>query len=76
MEKQTDDDMETGIIGQFVGISVSQKRGAFLGVPMMRILVFWSLYWGSLFQETTKSRSGHSTKNLHHCVHLLQSFML
>ena len=26
----------------------SKIRGTFLGVPIMRIIVFWGLYWGPL----------------------------
>ena len=27
-------------------IRVSQIRGTILGVPIIRIIVFWGLYWG------------------------------
>ena len=30
-----------------------QIRGTILGVPIIRTIVFWGLYWGSLFWETT-----------------------
>ena len=33
-------------------------RGSFLGVPIIRIIVFWCLYWGPpLFWETTIYRA-------------------
>ena len=28
-------------------------RGTFFGVPIIRIIVFWGLYWVPLFWETT-----------------------
>ena len=28
-------------------------RGTFLGVPIMRTIVYWVLYWGPLFGEST-----------------------
>ena len=31
-------------------------RGNFLGVPILRLIVFGGLYWGPLFWETTISR--------------------
>ena len=31
-----------------MGIRVSQIRGTFLGVPIIRIIVFGGLYWGPL----------------------------
>ena len=27
-------------------------RGSYLGVPIIRTIVFWGLYWGPLFWET------------------------
>ena len=34
----------------FIGIiwGFPKIRGTFLGVPMMRTIVYWGLYWGSL----------------------------
>ena len=29
-------------------MGVSKIRGGLLGVPIMRIIVFWGLYWGPL----------------------------
>ena len=29
-------------------------RGTFLGVPIIRTIIYWGLYWGTLFWETTK----------------------
>ena len=29
-------------------------RGTFLGVPMIRIIVYWGLQWGPLFWESTE----------------------
>ena len=31
-----------------MGIRVSQIRGTFVGVPIIRILVYLGLYWGPL----------------------------
>ena len=31
-----------------VHIGISQIRGTFLGVPILRIIIFWGLYWGPL----------------------------
>ena len=28
-------------------------RGTLLGVPIIRVIVYWGLYWGPLFRETT-----------------------
>ena len=28
-------------------------RGTILGVPITRIIIYWGLYWGPLFRETT-----------------------
>ena len=39
-------------------MGVSQIIGAPLGVPIIRIIVYWGLYWGSLFWETTISMWG------------------
>ena len=33
-------------------MGVSKIQGHFLGVPMMRIMIYWSLFWGPLFSET------------------------
>ena len=33
-------------------------RGTFLGVPIIRTMVFWGLYWGPLSRETTISFAG------------------
>ena len=30
--------------------------GTLLRVAILRIIVYWGLYWGPLFQETTKSQ--------------------
>ena len=30
-------------------------RGTFLGVPIVRTIVYWGLYWVPLFRETTIS---------------------
>ena len=43
MEKKMENEMETGFILGFPKI-----RGTFLGVPIIRTIVFWGLYWGSL----------------------------
>ena len=47
MEKHKEDDMEArvswGLIWGFPKI-----RGTFLGVPIIRTIVFWGLYWGPL----------------------------
>ena len=34
-------------------LGVSQIRVPFLGVPIIRTIVHWGLYWGPLFRETT-----------------------
>ena len=36
----------------FFGImwGVSKLRGTLLGVPIIRIIVYWGLYWGPLIQ--------------------------
>ena len=31
-----------------LGFRISKNRGTCLGVPIMRGIVFWGLYWGSL----------------------------
>ena len=53
------------IISLFVGVlevclrymGVSQIWGSLLGLPIMKILVFWGLYRGPLFRETCICRS-------------------
>ena len=39
-------------------------RGTILGVPIVRTLVFWGLYWGPLFRETTTSSRLKATASL------------
>ena len=33
---------------QGLGFRVSQNGGTILGVPVIRIIIFWGLYWGTL----------------------------
>ena len=33
---------------------VPKIKGTFLGVPIIRTIMCWGLYWGPLFRETTK----------------------
>ena len=54
MEKKIKNDMETGIAQGFLGMWVSHNEGYYLGVPMVRIMVFGVLFWGPPFWETTK----------------------
>ena len=35
-------------VGPRGGGEVPKTRGSILGVPMIRIIVFWGLYWGPL----------------------------
>ena len=48
MEKKMENEMETVIIQGIIGIRVFKIR-VIVGAPLLRIIVFWSLYWGPLF---------------------------
>ena len=38
--------MDTGIYRGLQGLEFPKIRGTFLGVPIIRIVVYWGLYWG------------------------------
>ena len=42
-----ENEMETGGRGLW-GLGFPKIRGTFLGVPIIRTIVFWGLYWGPL----------------------------
>ena len=46
MEKNMENEMETGVIQGFRGMRVSQNWGYHFGVPIIRTIVYWGLYWG------------------------------
>ena len=35
-------------LDRFLKMGVSKNVGTFLGVPIIRIIVYWGLYWGPL----------------------------
>ena len=35
-------------------MAVSIDLGPFLGVRLLRIIIYWVLFWGALFMETLK----------------------
>ena len=41
-----------------------KNRGTILGVPIIRIIVVWGLYWGPPFWETTIQKQEGDTKSL------------
>ena len=40
----------------FRGSGFPKIKGTILGVLIIRVIIFWGLYWGPLFWETTKSQ--------------------
>ena len=47
MENQMENEMEAGIIWGIRGIKEFPKiRGTLLGVPIIRTIIYWGLYWG------------------------------
>ena len=54
MEKKMEMKWKLGFYRGLEGLGFPKIRGTFLGVPIIRTIVFWGLYWGSLiFWETT-----------------------
>ena len=56
MENTLEHDMQTGLLLVFTGVRVSISLRPFLRFPIVVVVVFWDLYWGPLFMETTKQR--------------------
>ena len=53
--KKRDNEMEAGTAWRFVGIRVSKKKWWLtLEGHILRIIVFWGQYWGSLFMGITQ----------------------
>ena len=49
MEKNMEHEMETGLYRGFCW-GVPKISGTLLGVPIIRIMLFWGLYWGPPIQ--------------------------
>ena len=45
MEKKMENEMETGIYRGLQGLGFPKIRGSIWGVPIVRTIVFWGLYW-------------------------------
>ena len=39
-----------GLYGGLLGFGFPKIRGPILGVPIIRIIVYWGLYWGPLIE--------------------------
>ena len=48
MEKKMENEMETELYRGLQGFGFPKIRGAFLVVPIIRIIIFWGLDWGPL----------------------------
>ena len=55
MQQKMKHQMETGFMQ---GLGFPSIKGPLLGVPIIRIIVLWGLYWRPLCRETTKSALG------------------
>ena len=45
MEKNMENEVETGYIGDHGGLGFPKIRCTLLGVPIIRIIIYWGLYW-------------------------------
>ena len=46
LEKKMENEMETGIYRGLWGLGFPKIGGTILGVPIIRIIIYWGLYWG------------------------------
>ena len=50
-------------------------RGTILGVPIIKLRIFWGPYWGPLFRETTKWKFPKIGRPQHRCQTAIILFM-